>query len=87
VAIAVRPSQLCRRRPIFTLIPRCGGATVSVPAEGVGLHKDRDVNGMAISKSRGLCQPSVRAYTNVNVVAWRSGCVRPCFIVITDDPA
>jgi hypothetical protein len=60
---------------------------MAVSAKGVGLHKDRDVNAMAISKRRGLCRPSVRAYTNVNLVAWRSGCVRPSFIVITDEPA
>jgi hypothetical protein len=87
VAFAVRPSQLCRRRPIFPLIPRCGGIPLAISARGVDLDEDRDVNATAISKSRGVCHPSVRAYTNVNLVAWRSGCVRPCFIVITDDPA
>jgi hypothetical protein len=87
VAFAVRPSQLCRGRPILLLIPRCGGVPVAVSARGMGLGEDRDVNATAISNSRGVCQPSVRAYTDVNLVAWRSGCVRPCFIVITDDPA
>jgi hypothetical protein len=87
VALVVRPSQLCCGRPIFIVIPHCGGVPVAASAQGVGLHKDRDVSGMAISKSRGLCQASVRAYTNVNLVAWRSGCVRPSFFVITDDLA
>jgi hypothetical protein len=87
VAHTVRPSQLCRRRPIFTLILYCVRIPTAVSAKGVGLHKDRDVNAMAISKRRGVCQPSVRAYTDVNLVAWRFGCVRPCFIVITDDLA
>src|ERR1700685_2311324 len=51
------------------------------------LNEDRDVIGMAISKWRGGCHPSVRAYTYVNVVASRSGCVRPCCIVTTGEPA
>jgi hypothetical protein len=67
------------------LIPRFVGIPLAVSASGERLHKDRDVHGMAISMGRGVCQPSMHAYTDVNLVAWRSGCVRPCFIVITDD--
>ena len=87
MAFAVRPSQLCRGRPIFTVILSSVGIPVSFLRMGVGLDKDRDVNGMEISKARGVCQPSVHAYTDVNMVAWLSSCVRPSFIVITDDLA
>src|SRR5450759_2501212 len=40
---------------------------------GFGGSEDHDMDVVPISATRGVCQPVPRAYTNVNLVAHRSG--------------
>jgi hypothetical protein len=53
----------------------------------MGWCKDHEMDAVPISATEGVCQLPMRAYTNVNSVAHRSGCVRRSFTVTTSDPA
>ena len=81
------PLAIVQQAPHFHRDPASGWDRGGGFRRDVGLQKDCDVDGSAISKARGVCQASEHAYTNVNVVALRSGCVRPSLIVTSGEPA